>query len=132
MCGCHSVAAMSASRLNRWRYSLSARHVGGQHLQRVAPGQTWVLGQVDLAHAAGAQKPHDGVAREGLTSRLTAWPNSTDGLQIESEIALRRGPRDADQHHAAVALRLGQQGVAVVDGAGHHPRPARAAEALLA
>ena len=41
-------------------------------------------------------------------------------------------PRDADQHHAAGALRIGEQRVAMVDGAGHHPRPAGAAEPLLA
>ncbi len=42
--------------------------VGRQHLERIAPGQSRMLGEVDLAHASGAQKPHDGVAREGLTS----------------------------------------------------------------
>ena len=42
--------------------------VAGQHLEGIAAGQTWVLGEVDLAHASGAEKPHDGVAREGLTS----------------------------------------------------------------
>ena len=43
-------------------------HVGGQHLEGILPGQTRMVGQVHLAHASGAQKPHDGVAREGLTS----------------------------------------------------------------
>ena len=42
--------------------------VVAQHLERVAPGQARVLGQVDVAHASGTQKPHDGVVREGLTS----------------------------------------------------------------
>ena len=47
---------------------LVGAHVGGQHLQGIAPGQAGVFGEVDLTHSAGAEKPHDGVTREGLTS----------------------------------------------------------------
>ena len=40
------------------------RHLGEQNLQRVLPGESWVLRQVHLAHAAGTQSPHDPVAGE--------------------------------------------------------------------
>ena len=42
-------------------------HVARQHLEGILPGQTWMVGQIDLAHASGAKKPHNGVTREGLT-----------------------------------------------------------------
>jgi hypothetical protein len=40
-----------------------------QHLERVEAGQAGVLSQVDLAHAAGAERSHDGVPGELLPLR---------------------------------------------------------------
>ena len=39
---------------------------GRQHLERVITRQSWVLGQIDLAHPPGTQVPQDRVARETL------------------------------------------------------------------
>lgn len=35
---------------------------GAEDLERFVAGQPWVLGEVDLAHAAGTQQPEDGVS----------------------------------------------------------------------
>ena len=43
-------------------------YIGAQHFERVTPRQTRMVSQVHLAHAPAAQKPHDGVVREGHTS----------------------------------------------------------------
>ena len=67
MCGCHSEAAMSASRSKRSRNSASAVTARAEDLQRVPPGQSGMLRQVDLAHPPGAQEPDDRVARKGGT-----------------------------------------------------------------
>ena len=40
----------------------------GSALEGVVARKARVLGKVDPAHAAAAEKPHDGVARKGLTS----------------------------------------------------------------
>ena len=75
MCGCHSVAARSASRLNRSRNSASAVIAFGQDFERVATRQPRMLGKVDLGHTAGPQRAQDGVAgelRRGWRSRCPA------------------------------------------------------------
>jgi hypothetical protein len=38
----------------------------GQDFEGIAAGQSWVLRQVYLAHAAGPQPPNDGVSSEDL------------------------------------------------------------------
>ena len=43
------------------------RHRRGQYLERIAPRQPRMLGQIDLTHAAGAEHPDDGVPGERRT-----------------------------------------------------------------
>ena len=45
--------------------------IAGQDLQGVAAGQPGMLGQIHVAHPAGAQPPNDGVSGEHLSFRQT-------------------------------------------------------------
>ena len=114
---------MSASRLNRSRYSASADTDRGQHLQRVAAGQPRMLRQVDLTHAAGAEHPHDGVASERRHHRPTAWANSSQHATNRSSV--RCEPSAARETQISirpvVAFGIGEQRVAVVDCARRAP-----------
>src|SRR5437016_4985141 len=46
-----------------------SRHFCGQDLQRVAPRESWMLGEVDLAHTPGTQQARDRKTGEELAAR---------------------------------------------------------------
>ena len=65
MPGWLSELAARASSRNRSSACWFCDSVGGQELQRDLPAEPFVLGQVDHAHAAGAERAENPVVRDG-------------------------------------------------------------------
>src|SRR5262249_8992067 len=58
----------------------------GQNLERVVTRQTWMLGEVDLAHSTNAEQPLDHISGENLTAvqRHVGKPTNWDKADANS------------------------------------------------
>ena len=66
MPGWLSELAVRASRRKRSSACWLRDRVGGQELHRHLPPEAFVLGQIDHAHAAGAERAENPIVRQGL------------------------------------------------------------------